>query len=197
MNPQDFQREKRATTVGGERDTSPSTTLTISSLVAALAGWGLGMYAGVFLLMPLVASVVILLIARKLLAADKRIILLPLSLQAGQLAWIIAGMLATRTLGAYVIDVVWCLAGLIWLVARPGRGPIWTLAIYQTLGLAINVYFFAHASVQTAPDKALLVHIVWRLLALFYLGRLYVQLQRRSVAAAASEPGEPPQPMAP
>jgi hypothetical protein len=179
MNPSDFRRIKRESTIGGERDWSPSTNLKVSSVVGAFAGWGIGAYSGIFLLIPLVCTAVVFFIAWKLLPKDRRIIVPSLSVQAGHLLWFVIGMLVTRTMGANIIDVAWLLAGLIWLVARPGRGPIWLLGIFQLLSLASNGYLFAHAAVGTTAHKALLVHIIWRLLALLLMGKLYMQLRRQ------------------
>jgi hypothetical protein len=182
MNPSDFQRVKRESTLGGQRDWSPTTNLKVGSVVGTLAGWAVGMYTGAFLLIPLVCTAVVFFVAWKFLPQDRRIVVPSLSVQVGHLLWLVIGILITRTMGANIIDVVWLLAGLIWLVKRPGRGPIWLLGIYQIISLAINVYIFAHAAVGTTAHKALLVHIIWRLLALGLMGVLYVRLRRQKAS---------------
>lgn len=191
MNPSDFQRNKRAAMLGGERDRSPATNLKVSAVVGAFGGWALGAYSGIFLLVPFLATAAVFFAAWKLLPVDRRIVVPSLSVQAGHLIWFIIGMLMTRTVGANALDVIWLLAGLIWFAAKPGRGPIWFLGIYQLLLLPMNVYLFVHASVGTTAHKALLVHITWRILALVLMGALYVRLRRQEPSLQA---GSTPQP---
>lgn len=179
MNRSDFQRARHASTLGGERDRSPTTTLKVGSILGAFGGWALGEYSGALLLVPLVATAVALFVAWKLLPQDRRILVPSLGVQTGHLIWFVGGALMTGVVGASLVDILWLLGGLIWLVAKPGRGPIWMLGIYQLLSLAFNAYVFAHVAAGTTAHRALLVHIVWRLLALGLMGALYVRLRRQ------------------
>ena len=188
MNPSDFQRAKRASMIGGTRDSTPSTALKISSVVGAAIGWGLGAYSGINLLIPLVATGAVFFAAWKLLPEDRRIALPALSVQAGHLLWFVIGMITTKTIGANALDVLWLLTGLIWLAAKPGRGPLWVLGIYQLLSLPLNLYLFLHVSVGTLAHKALLVHIVWRAMALGLMGMMYMRLRREELGSEVSSP---------
>lgn len=185
MNPSDFQRTRRETMLGGARDRSPSTQLKVGAVVGTCIGWGLGVYSGIFLMIPLVATFAIFFAAWKLLPKDKQIVLPALSVQAGHLTWFVIGSFMTRTMGANSLDLLWLLVGLIWLVARPSRGPLWFLSVYQLLSLLLNLYLFAHASVGTTAHKALLVHIVWRILALMLMGGMYMRLRREELGNEA------------
>ena len=188
MNPSDFQRAKRASMIGGTRDSTPSTTLKISSVVGAAIGWGLGAYSGANLMIPLVATGAVFFAAWKLLPEDRRIALPALSVQAGHLLWFVIGMITTKTIGANALDVLWLLTGLIWLAAKPARGPLWVLGIYQLLVLPLNLYLFLHVSVGTLAHKALLVHIVWRVLALGLMGVMYMRLRRKELDGEVPSP---------
>lgn len=186
MNPSDFQRAKRESTIGEARDKSPSTQLKVSSVIGTFVGWGLGAYSGVYLMIPLIATAAVFFVAWKLLPKDRQIVLPALSVQAGHLIWIAIGMIMTRAMGANAVDLLWLLIGLIWLAAKPGRGPLWFLSIYQLLLLPLNLYLFAHASVGTTAHKALLVHIVWRVLALALMGMMYMRLRRERLSLETS-----------
>jgi len=181
MNPSDFQRAWRASTLGGERDRSPTTTFKISSVIGAAAGWVLGMYSGVFLLIPLIATAAVFFVAWKLFPKDRRIIVPSFSVQTGHLIWFGGVVFITGAVGLNMIDLLWLLGGLIWLAARPGRGPIWMLGVYQSLSLGLNVYALVNATAGTTAHKALLVNVIWRLLALFLMGVLYVRLRRQEL----------------
>jgi hypothetical protein len=192
MNPQDFQRIKRQSMIGQERDRTPSTTFKVSSVAAGLAGWAVGRYSGINLLIPFAASVIFYIAAKKLLPKDKQIIVPAFSVQAGHLTWLLVGMLITKTFSPYWMDVVWCLGGLVWLAIQPGKGALLSLVAYQLFSLAINGYAFVHAPIGSDANKALLVHVIWRTLALYFMGRLYLQLRQAISPAVDPEVTEPP-----
>jgi hypothetical protein len=190
MNPQDFQRIKRETLIGGERDKSPSTTLTISSVVAALGGWALGRYCGLIMWMLVVTTVVVLLVAKKWLSSDRQILLQSVSLQGGQVIAIAIGMVSTGQYGANLADIVWCSAGLAWLIAKPSRAAISLLVIYQLIALLGNGVVFLHAPVGSMPFRALIVHMLWRVLSLVAMGMLYRKLGRKPPGDELPAPAE-------
>ncbi|GAB2592328.1 hypothetical protein ISP15_14595 [Dyella jejuensis] len=183
MSPEEFARTKPSAPTDQPRDESASIAVKVGGGLAAIGGWALGMYAGANLLIPLLATAVVWALGKRLFDAQRRNILGAFCVQGGHLIWFAAGMLITRQLAPAAIDVAWYTIGLAWLLAKPGRAPLWFLAIYQVLSLPYNVYTFAHADLAGAADKALLVHIVWRSLALFYMGRLYYLLGKQPADA--------------
>lgn len=179
MNPQDFQRAKRSTLIGGERDKEPNTTLKVGSVVGAFAGWGLGMYCGLIVLMMVVTTVVVMFAASKLLPPDRKNLLQSVGLQGGQIIAIFIGMVATGKYGANLVDIVWCVGGLVWLITRPSRAAIWVLVVYQLVAFAVNLLIFLHSPVSSMPFKAMIVHMLWRVLSLGAMGVLYRKLSRK------------------
>lgn len=190
MNPQDFQRAKRSTLIGGERDKEPNTTLKVGSVVGAFAGWGLGMYCGLIVLMLIVTTVVVMLAAKKLLPPDRQNLLQSVGLQGGQIIAVFIGMVATRKYGADLFDIVWCVGGLAWLIAKPSRAALWVLAAYQLFAFAVNLTIFLHSPVGSLPFKALIVHMLWRVLSLAAMGVLYRKLGRKPANDELPSPAE-------
>ncbi|HKA63330.1 MAG TPA: hypothetical protein VKH83_12950, partial [Methylomirabilota bacterium] len=68
--------------------------------------------------------------------------------------------------------------GVAWLVARPGLAPILVLTLYQAWALATNGTVFIGAEPGSLAHRALLIHLVWRLLALALMWRAYAALRR-------------------
>jgi uncharacterized membrane protein len=190
MNPQEFQRAKRSTLIGGERDKGPSTTLTVGTIVGTFAGWGLGMYCGIVVLMLVVTTVVVMLVAKKLLSPDRWSLLPSVGLQGGQIIAIFIGMLVTGKYGADVVDIVWCVGALAWLIAKPSRAAVWVLAAYQLFALAGNLYLFLHSPVGSAPFRALIVHMLWRVLSLLAMVVLYRKLGSKPQSGELLSPAE-------
>ena len=109
----------------------------------SIAGACVGVYSGIFLLIPLALSAAVGWIGWKYFGPSRRAIVPSFSVQAGHLLWLGLGMVLTGTAGANLIDVAWLGGGLAWLVARPGRAPLYFLAIYQALSLAVNAFAIA------------------------------------------------------
>lgn len=153
-----------------------------------LTGAAVGRYAGINLLIPLGCTALVWWAGQKLLKDETRKQILPaLSVNAGHGLWLSSGLVfvgpgALSTLGA---DLLVYIIGLLWLLMKPNRsGPIYFLAIYQVFSLAINAHAFAGATFGTNVHKALLVHLIWRCLALFTLGKLFFALRRKNLTPA-------------
>ena len=176
MNPEESMRTKRSTSAS---DDAIGTSTKIASVAAAIGGWAAGMYAGFNLLPPLVATTVVWLAGRKLFSASKQIMLPAFCVQAGHLVWFVLMMAMSRQLASpNLIDVVWLAIGLAWLALRPGKAALCVLAVYQLLALPYNVLQFTQADFGTPANKVLLVHIIWRCLALFYMARMFYRMGR-------------------
>jgi hypothetical protein len=56
-------------------------------------------------------------------------------------------------------------AGLVWLMLRPGKVPLYVLIALQFVGLTTNTYDFAQAEVASLVHKALSVALLFRVLS--------------------------------
>ena len=135
--------------------------------VAWLVGASVGYYSGIHLLIPLGITLAVWCIGKKLLRVEKQLYLPAIAVQTGSLLWFLFGLLYLGAFNSGLIDIGVLVLGLTWLVLKPGFGPILFLTLYQVVGLAGNAVSFAEAAIRTTSHKALLVHIIWRLMALF------------------------------
>jgi hypothetical protein len=181
MNPEESMRTKRSASA---RDDAISTSAKVASVAAAIGGWVAGMYAGFNLLVPLLATAVVWFIGRKFFVAAKQPIVAPFCVQGGHLVWMMVGAAMTReVLGPNLVDMVWLAVGLAWLWLKPGKAALCVLAVYQLLALPYNLLQFSHTDLGSTANKVLLVHVIWRCLALFYMARLYYRMSKPEQAS--------------
>lgn len=152
-------------------------------IIGALIGIAVGRYSGANLLVPLAATALVWWGGKKILKDTKLLFLPALSVQSGHLLWLIFGLIYVGKFDENILDVVVLAAGLTWLVLKPGLGPVLLLGIFQAFALIVNVVLFLDAEVGTVMHQALLVHIIWRVLALFFMGQAYLKFRRSGEVA--------------
>ena len=153
----------------------------IAPTVIAIA---VGVYSGVHLLIPLVSSGLIWWALRKLLPDRSPDFAAAAAVQAGHLLWIAIGLVVIGALTVDLVDIAILLIGVGWLLARPGLAPVIVLTVYQALALLINLFAFLNFPVGHALHRALLVHFLWRILALVLMWRAYHRATERPEASA-------------
>jgi hypothetical protein len=72
-----------------------------------------------------------------------------------------------------LVDIAILLIGVAWLLLRPGLAPVIVLTVYQGLALLINLFALLAFPVGHNLHRALLVHIIWRGLALILMWRAH------------------------
>jgi hypothetical protein len=148
-------------------------------VIGGLAGAAVGSYAGINLLIPLCATGAAWWIGTKLLSEDRKAILPALSVQSGHALWLILAIALLPGMWRSVLpDLVLYLAGIVWLIRRPSPGPLYLLGAYQLFSLAVNVNTIVTFPIGSPSHKALVVHIIWRVLALALMTRLFFVLRR-------------------
>lgn len=157
-------------------------------LVGAAVAIALGAYSGLHLLLPLAATALAWWAGRRLLPDSRHVVLPAVAVQIGHLLWLTFGQVVRGGLDAGVIDLLILTLGVVWLVARPGLAPILVLTLYQSWALVTNAAAFAAAEPGTLAHRALLIHLVWRGLALVLMWRAYATSRR----ARAAHPPIPP-----
>ena len=73
---------------------------------------------------------------------------------------------------------------MVWLLARPGLAPVIVLTVYQALALLINLFAFLSFPVGHALHRALLVHFLWRGLAVVLMWRAHRRATELAEASA-------------
>jgi hypothetical protein len=155
------------------------TALRIGGVFGGLVGAAVGRYSGISLMIPLMGTGLVWWISTKLLDASKKSLVPSLSVNAGHFIWLsvalfVGGSAVISQLG---LDVVVYAVGLSWLLIRPGAGPIYLLGLLHMAGLVFNSAALSQAAFGTTAHKALVVHLIWRLLALGVMARLWIVLR--------------------
>ena len=144
-----------------------------STLVATVVGIAAGVYSGIHLLIPLALTGLVWWTARKLLPHRPPDFVAAAAVQAGHLLWIAIGLIVIGALTVDLVDIAILLIGVVWLLARPGLAPVIVLTIYQSLALLINLFAFLNFPVGNNLHRALLIHVLWRVLALILMWRAH------------------------
>lgn len=139
--------------------------------VAAVVGIAAGVYSGIHLLLPLALTALAWWTVRKLLPYRQPDFALAAAVQAGHMLWITIGLVVIGALTVDLVDIAILLAGVVWLLARPGLAAVVVLTIYQVAALLINVAAFLAMPIGENLHRALLIHIIWRALALIFMWR--------------------------
>ena len=147
------------------------------SVVGTVYGLAVGYYAGFTLLVPAAFALVLGFILSKGLPSRKAV-LMPASIVAGHLAWMILGASLLNSWTPIMGELVVLGLGLLWLLARP---CIWSVA---TLGgiEAIEFLFLAYSVFQpgfgTSIHKAYVVHANLYMIVAFQLGKILVSMAK-------------------
>jgi hypothetical protein len=144
-----------------------------AAIVATVVGIAVGVYSGTHLLIPLALTGLVWWAARKRFPDRSPEYVAAAAVQAGHLLWIAVGLLVMGALTVDLVDIAILLIGVFWLLLRPGLGPVIVLTIYQLLLLLINLLAFLGLPIGHNLHRALLVHIIWRSLALILMWRAH------------------------
>jgi len=154
-----------------------------SAIVATVVGVAAGVYSGIHLLIPLVLTALVWWGARKLLPDRPSDFVIAAAVQAGHLLWIAIGLVVIGALTVDLVDIAILLAGVVWLLAKPGLAAVIVLTVYHAAALLINLAAFLAIPIGENLHRALLIHIVWRVLALVFMWRGH----RRARSAESAE----------
>lgn len=156
-------------------------------LVASVVGGAFGIYSGFNLVIPLAFSGAVWYLGSKPLRLRDVEYLPAVAIQAGHLLWLALGMAILGSMGANVIDLVVLSTGVAWLWIRPSLWPVVFLSVFQAIALAVNVAAIAVEPVASAMHKGLVVHIAFRVAALFYMWRAFVLACSQKASAIADD----------
>ncbi|MEX2222690.1 MAG: hypothetical protein WEG40_12915 [Candidatus Rokuibacteriota bacterium] len=149
-----------------------------SVIVATVVGIVAGIYSGIHLLIPLVLSGLVWWAARTLLPAGPPDFVAAAAVQAGHLIWIAIGLIVIGALTIDLVDITILLIGAVWLLAKPGLVPVIVMTVYQVVALLINLFAFLNFPIGENLHRALLIHLIWRVLALSLMWRAHGRARR-------------------
>src|SRR3990170_725123 len=124
----------------------------LAAVIAAL----IGRYSGLHLLIPLGGVLLAGLVAAKTLPSRVQPLLPAVAVQGGHLVWILVGATLLGQVGLVLLPVILMMAGITWVIAKPGVASIGCLTAFQVIFAGLNLWDFAEASVGSVTHKALL-----------------------------------------
>jgi hypothetical protein len=167
-----------------EQKKSANPFLTASGILGGVIGF----YCGLMLFVPFAGAAIGLLLARHFASETLKPFTAALAVIFGHLAWMLIGVLFIPAgLPQVIPDMVIIVAGLLWLVLRPGLGPVILLGIYEGISLVVNVVGIFQFEYGTAGHKALTAHIALRLFALASLITGYRQFRKNQAEPTQME----------
>ncbi len=156
--------------------------------VSGILGGVIGFYCGLMLFIPFAGAAAALLLAKHFASEKLKPFTAALAVIFGHLAWmLVGGFFIPAGLAQVIPDLVIIIAGLLWLVLRPGLGPVILLGIYEGISLVVNVVGIFQFDYGTAGHKALTAHIALRLFALASLFTGYRQFRKNQAEPAQME----------
>ncbi len=162
--------------------TDGSTSKTAAFSPAAIAGWiggfALSKFLGMMVLIPLFGGGVCWYAGRRFWPEMDRSLWAAVSTQVGHILWFgvaIAMLSSDATLIAEVVGYT-VLVALVVIFKRPGT--VYALLAYQAFATAINFYSLISTEFGTVPNKALLVHLIVRSLAIFFMVKFLVEVRK-------------------
>lgn len=182
MSPRDFRRMRGN---GGRTPGRFSHGLSSYVLISCALQW----YAGADLMFPMMMIAACELVLYFTVDASRTRLISTLSVQAGQIAWhafsfSVWGVVAP--LHAATLPSGIGLLGLGYLMARPGRLPLYMLGTYQLCELMPELSQLAQTPWDTALSKQLVVSTTLRLWAILVMGRLHQELLKAPSATVTS-----------
>ena len=136
----------------------------------------IGSYSGIYIVILVLPSLVIWWLCKKLLHDSAKIYVTTISMQTAQmfaLVFLMVFYIAKGTFPYSVIGLVGDLiipaAGVGWLILRPRLPALIYLTVYQVAMLAFNGFLIYQLQVGDMQHKAIAAHIVWRVMAVFYM----------------------------
>lgn len=173
--------------------TRPPWRTPVEIALGALFGWAAAEYFGfTLLLIPGMAFVLSLVLLSNMLRGAQRPFLVAASLQFAHIAWGLIGVILT---GRWIMlpELLIPIVGLVWLVLRPGRGPVILLAGYHLLLVGFNIVQLVLSYPPGVNPQALYLHLLirgWLLVALA-AGMARLRRERLENEAGMSQSREP------
>ena len=168
------------------KTTQQSPLALIGGVGGAIGGWLLARYCWASLLIPGVATVLLLIVLTKT-GFGPKYFRGAISVTAGHLVWFVVAAVILGLWAPVILDIVALTVGIIWLCLRPGLIAAIFLGAVQLVSLGVNLAALASAPVGGPEHRALIVHCLLRAIALVCLGVGYYQLRQHRNAQAEVE----------
>jgi hypothetical protein len=151
------------------------------NIIGGGMGLALGAYAGVHVFVPFILMFGVLWVLNKTntIPSEGRNIIALLTAQFG---WMFIGAFFTGQWNIVSIDLLFVGVGIVWLLVRIHAIPIILLMLFECGVLFINGSLILQQEIGTEEHRALLVHIVLRIMVIIALGYGLFAVRKRSIA---------------
>jgi hypothetical protein len=166
--------------MAGTNKMSPGRVL--GNIAGWLGGWALAQYSGSNLWVPAGTMLVAFLVFAKTPLRPPHFVP-AIAVIVGHLTWFIFGAAFTGMWAPVILDVVLIGAGVAWLWARPGLAPWLAVMGLEIATLVVNVVAILSVAVGSPEHRALVVHVLFRVLALVALAFGYRKLRKSRLPA--------------
>jgi hypothetical protein len=155
----------------------------VAGIAGAIGGFALAKYSGASLFIPGAAAILLLIIFTKS-SVHPRYFRGAISIVTAHIVWFIVGALVLGTWTPVILDIVALTIGVIWLWVRPGLGPVIFVGVVEMISLAMNVVTITSVEVGSVAHRALVVHLLLRILVVACLALGYRRFRAERSAAA-------------
>jgi hypothetical protein len=143
-------------------------------IIGGLAGLGgalVGIYCGLNLVIPFAASMAAIWVLQQTIKGASRPFVHAAGVQIGHLTWFFFGLLVAglSQLGQVMFDATFMIAGIVWLLMKPGEWPVRALLAWQVLAIIVNLALLLSARPASQEHRALVAHLAMRGAAIAYL----------------------------
>jgi len=140
----------------------------IGTVIGWIVGGAFGYYTRINLLIPLGLAFLCGWIANKFIKSPLSKKMIPaFAVQMGQAFWILLAILIGYP--TMVFEPILFIAVSIWMLFYPSLFPVILLTIYHAVGLIDSILKIFSFSFGTPEHKALIVHIIFRIIAVFLM----------------------------
>lgn len=151
------------------------------SRLIGLAALAVGFYVRLNLLIPVAAAAAIAVVLLKAKLIQDRLLVESVSVQGGQVAWMLVPVFLGADNMAFRIEVFGYALTVFVLAVRPRKWVAIVLLVYQGFGVLMNGVNLWDTSIGSEISRALVAHLGLRLLAILLL----VMLLRRGLPVLA------------
>lgn len=149
-------------------------------MAAGVVGAIVGLYCGLNILIPLFGSMIVFAQIKRVQQARWKPFLAAVAIIIGHLLWMIVGAIIVPAQAmAIVPDIIVMLAGILWLILRPGLGPVILLVVFEVLCVVINGFAILPHEFGSPIHKALVAHLALRLGTICSLIVGYLEWKKR------------------
>ncbi|MBN1398154.1 MAG: hypothetical protein JXA06_09020 [Bacteroidetes bacterium] len=151
----------------------------VGTAIGVLVGLAAGSYLGVAGFVPLILFVIFNLVLKKNITLEPNN-KLAIIIQSSHVGWMLIGALILNAWSEMFFDIIVLSIGVLWLFLHFSIIPIILLSIYHIILIYLGAIMLLQTEVGSESFKALIVHIILRLFALFFMSMSYINYRKKT-----------------